>query len=231
MEKHELERTLHSLGKRFALDILETVHNTGPCTASEIALSLDIQVATAVKHLTDLYKVGILVRDVRKGKTRSAYEYSLKNERIIIEIDVGELGGRDESLGGADHLFHILFQITKKMSAFTGKEDTALVGSWKQNIGGHDEALDGLTIALMSSPADGLEHIVRISKDIDLTAEIPALIFDILKSYEGKYGKNSMRSLARTSRDAALRTLADRDAIEQVESYLPKRYFDKETVK
>ena len=231
MEKLELEGILHSLGKRFTLDILEMIHNTGPCTASEIAKTLNIQVATAVKHLSGLHESGILVRDVRKGKTRSAYEYSLKNDRIIIEIDVSELNTRDEQMKGQDHLFRILIQVTRKISAFTGKKESILISSWKINLEGHDKTLEALEIALNDSPAEAFDFIARVSKDTDLATEISSLIFDILKLYESKYGKSSMRSLALTSRDASLRQVTDKDIIDQVNGYLPKRYFEQEVRK
>ena len=225
MEKLELERMLHSLGKRFTLDILQMINERGSCTASEVAKNLDIQVATAVKHLSGLYDADILVRNIRKGKTRSAYEYSLKNERIIIEIDIEELSGQQQ-VKGTDKLFNILVEITKKIGAFTGKRDAVLIKSWKERIDGHDATFTALDMALKNSLSEGYEYLAAESKDIDLATEIPAVMFDVLKIYEARYGKSSMRSLALTSRDAALRPVKDREIVTQIKGYLPKRFFD-----
>jgi len=49
-----------------------------------------MHIGTATKSLTSLHKCGFLERRKSKRKTRPAYEYRLKVDRIVLELDLEE---------------------------------------------------------------------------------------------------------------------------------------------
>lgn len=91
MKKEDIKKMLFVLGKVHCLDVMINLYKNDWQTASEVADDLKIHIATAVKYLSELHELGLVGRRVKRSKTREAYEYQLKNPKIIIELDISEL--------------------------------------------------------------------------------------------------------------------------------------------
>ena len=91
MKKEDMRRMLFVLGKEHCLDVMIYLYKNDWQTASQVARGLKIHIATAVKYLSELHELGLVDRRVKWGKTREAFEYQLKNPKINIEFDIGQL--------------------------------------------------------------------------------------------------------------------------------------------
>jgi len=138
---------------------------------------MNTHVATAVKRLSGLYEIGILDRRVRKGRTRSAQEYSLLSNSFGLDIDLNELvGGTSSSSGDSDSYMLLLKDIARRFGKFSGKSSEEIISGWSiQNI-------------LDNAEASQEEIIKTIAEVLELEAE--------------EYGELTVKSLATASLDA-----------------------------
>src|SRR5512136_2809028 len=90
MKREHFLEAARTLGSQQGLGIVECLRKRGWAIASEVAGDLGIHISTALKDLSSLHRCGLL--DRRKGhrKTRPAYEYRFRGERIVLEVDVDE---------------------------------------------------------------------------------------------------------------------------------------------
>ena len=150
LKKDELEQILSVLGAEGVLDTLLCVQEMEWATASEIAERMDTHVATSVKRLSGLYDIGILDRRVRKGRTRSAQEYSLISSSFGLEIDLDEFGG-DDRASWANIYLSLLTDMGMRISKFSGRTMDEIYDKW--GLAGLEEAsesevLDAISIIL-----------------------------------------------------------------------------------
>ena len=129
LRKQEMQQILSVLGNEGILDTLLCVKEHDWTTASEIAEIMDTHVATAVKRLSNLYEIGILDRRVRKGKTRSAQEYSLNSTSIGLDIDLDELAGKDNN-DPTDAYMTLLEDMARRFSKFSGRSAKEIGIAW-----------------------------------------------------------------------------------------------------
>ncbi len=183
MNKKELQTSLSILGRERSLDIISVVVDRGWSTATEISHGLDMHVATAVKHLQDLESIGVLESRTRKGKTRSALEYDIKNSRIFYDIDIRSLGSQGEMEKDNDlHLSMVfLCEFSQRLMRFTGNTMGSLLGSWKKDLELEYDVMNYLETCIdtyepggaitppgSSDKMDGLDHLQIIARVLEL---------------------------------------------------------------
>ena len=110
------------LGNPTVADILRFIAGKDAPTASEVAHSLRIHVATAVKYLSALYDLNVLDREMRKTGRRPAYAYRLKSDTIRIEFSFSE---RDEEERWAS--LYSLFETVRQLYGSKLPEETPLL--------------------------------------------------------------------------------------------------------
>jgi len=76
------------LAKDYAEDILELLVNYRAISASEVAARIDLHIKTAQDFLEGLTELGILSREEVLEKKRPYYRYILKQERIVLDLDL-----------------------------------------------------------------------------------------------------------------------------------------------
>src|SRR5512136_952227 len=76
------------LAKDYAEDIFELLVNYRAISASEVAARIDLHIRTAQDFLEGLTELGILSREEILEKKRPYYRYILKQERIILDLDL-----------------------------------------------------------------------------------------------------------------------------------------------
>ncbi len=177
MNKGEIQHILSVLGADGVLDTLLCVKEQDWATASEVAELMNTHVATAVKRLSGLYDIGILDKRVRKGRTRSAQEYSLISNSFGLDIDLNELvGGASGSSGDAEAYLLLLKDIARRFGKFSGRSSKEIVSNW------------GIKKILDDDNASQDEIIQAITEVLELESE--------------EYGELTVKSLAAASVDA-----------------------------
>lgn len=110
------------LGNQTVVDILRVIVRKDAVTASEVARSLQIHVATAVKYLSALYDLNVLDREIRKTGRRPAYAYHLESDIIRIEFRFSDAGVES---GWAS--LYSLFETVKQLYGSKLPEETPLL--------------------------------------------------------------------------------------------------------
>jgi len=88
MKRAEFIEAARTLSSDHCLPILDCLRKRGWLIASDVAGDLGIHVSTATKDLNSLYECGLIERRKGQRKTRPAYEYGLKGDRIVLELDL-----------------------------------------------------------------------------------------------------------------------------------------------
>ncbi len=88
------------LSKDYAEDLFALLVNYQAISASEVAARLDLHIKTAQDYLESLTRLGVLKREEVLEKKRPYFRYSLKQTRILIDIDLMQIRREpsDESL-------------------------------------------------------------------------------------------------------------------------------------
>ncbi len=189
MNMEEIQHILSVLGTEGVLDTLLCVKEQDWATASEIAELMDTHVATAVKRLSGLYDIGILDRRVRKGRTRSAQEYSVISSSFGLDIDLDELvGGATGSPENSEVYLLLLKDIARRFAKFSGRPAEEIITCW------------GVQKVLDNAEASQEEIIQAIAEALELEVE--------------EYGELTVKSLAVASLDA----IGDGQVIENLPS-------------
>ena len=79
------------LAKDYAEDIFELLVNYQAISASEVAARLDLHIKTAQDFLEGLTELEILSQEEVLEKKRPYFRYVLKQERIILDIDLNQV--------------------------------------------------------------------------------------------------------------------------------------------
>lgn len=85
------------LSKDYAPEMFRLLVNYRSLSASEAASRLNLHVQTAQTFLETLESLGILEKQESREKSRPYYRFSLKTDRITFELDLGDLGQKDDS--------------------------------------------------------------------------------------------------------------------------------------
>ena len=193
MDKEELQRALAVLGTEGILDTLLCVKEMGWATASEVAERMNVHVATAVKRLSSLEEIGALEQRVRRGRTRSAKEYSLTKNSISIGIDLEVLAGTDGK-DNSELYSELLEDMAGRFGRFSGKGIETIHEEW---------------VARLEDP----KKILSGKSDNPGPEEMLDLIAGIVEIESNEYGMMTVRSLLAASLDSVGASAAERNEI------------------
>ena len=117
MKREHFLSAAKALSNDHGLAILNCLREKGWAIASDVAQKLGIHVSTASKDLTILHESGLLERRMSKRRTRPAFEYRLKTERIVLDFSLDDSSGEpcEEVCRLYLHFFDRLFLKAKKM--------------------------------------------------------------------------------------------------------------------
>jgi predicted transcriptional regulator len=237
MKKEHLRKMLFVLGKEHCLDVMISLHNNSWQTASEVARDLRIHIATAVKYLSELHDLGFLNRRIKRGKTREAFEYQLKDSKVLIEFDLTSLKGKKIR---AEEKPLVLFSILRTLLLKSRK----VVGqSVDDSINGRFEKLENgeKHMVMNSLMFDGeledaknyfqkkLNGLVPSDERCeDVVNALTELINSVIEHYESKVGQHSAESLVDVTMMKVISVLGG-EIVEDnsVLSTLPDHYFEK----
>jgi predicted transcriptional regulator len=76
------------LAKDYAEDVFDLLVNYRAISASEVAARLNLHIKTAQDFLEGLASLGILSKEEVMEKKRPYYRYTLKQDRILLDIDL-----------------------------------------------------------------------------------------------------------------------------------------------
>lgn len=90
MDFHTAAKYASLLSKDYAEDIFKLLVNYQAISASEVATRLNLHIKTAQDFLEALEQLGVLSREEILEKKRPYFRYSLKQTRLVIDIDLME---------------------------------------------------------------------------------------------------------------------------------------------
>jgi len=237
MKKENMRKMLFVLGKEHCLDVMICVYKNGWQTASQVARDLNIHIATAVKYLSELYELDLVDRRVKKGKTREAYEYQLKNPKIKIEFDISQLMSKNIQPGNKPLvLFSILYIILMKSRKVVGHSVDNFVTGKFENLKNSEKqvVMDSLMIDgdLEDAKDIFLKNLngkaISEEKCNEVVGVLTELINCVIKHYESRLGHHSAESLVDVTMKKVIRSFGG-DITEggNILGNLPYDYFRK----
>jgi predicted transcriptional regulator len=91
MDFHTAAKFASLLSKGYAEDIFKLLVNYQAISASEVATRLNLHIKTAQDYLESLEQLGVVSKEEVIEKKRPYYRYALKQNRLIIDIDLMEI--------------------------------------------------------------------------------------------------------------------------------------------
>ena len=88
MNRAKFLEAAKTLSSEHGLSILDCLRKQGWQIASDVSENLRIHVSTATKDLNSLYECGLIERRKGQRKTRPAFEYRLKGDKIVLALDL-----------------------------------------------------------------------------------------------------------------------------------------------
>ncbi len=88
MDFHSAAKYASLLSKDYAEDIFRLLVNYQAISATEVATRLNLHIKTAQEYLESLEKLGVVSKEEVIEKKRPYYRYTLKQNRLIIDIDL-----------------------------------------------------------------------------------------------------------------------------------------------
>ena len=150
MKRAEFLEAARTLASEHSLPILDCLRKRGWLIASDLAADLGIHISTATKDLNSLYECGLVERRKSQRKTRPAYEYKLKGDRIVLELDLATspTDERDRAVTFYLEFLQRLFVKAKKMGWQSIERDVV------RELGSHDATFNDLVIRELSGARD-----------------------------------------------------------------------------
>ena len=150
MKRAEFLEAVRTLASDHCLPILDCLRKKGWLIASDLAADLGIHVSTATKDLNSLYECGLIERRKGQRKTRPAYEYRLKGDRIVLELDLdtSPADERDRVVTFYLEFLERLFVKAKKMGWRSIERDVV------RELGNRDASFTDLMIRELSAAKD-----------------------------------------------------------------------------
>jgi len=190
MENKKVEDVRHILsvlGAEGVLDTLLCIREIEPATASEVAERMNTHVATAVKRLSGLHEIGLVESNIRKGKTRSAKEYTLVSSSFGLDIDLDALSG--DFSGGKDDVGaypRLVDDMAERFARFSGMAKNDVIAGWRGRL----ELPDWLFGESASMDGGADEALGAIARIIDLES--------------AEYGEMAARAVAKASLESVI---------------------------
>lgn len=239
MKKENIRRMLFVLGKEHCLDVMINLNKNGWQTASEVARDLNIHIATAVKYLSELFELELVDRRVKRGKTRKAFEYKMRDPKVRIEFDLSALRAKPLAVGEKPLvLFSILFTILMKSRKVVGQSVDNYVDGKFQTLENVEKNLvwdslrfqgdleDAKNFFEQNLKAQGLDE----QKYEEVISILTELISMVIQHYESRLGQHSTKSLVDVTMDKVSHVLEiDSMDYSNVLFTLPQDYFGKWT--
>ena len=237
MKKENMRKMLFVLGKEHCLDVMICVYKNGWQTASQVARDLNIHIATAVKYLSELYELGLVDRRIKKGKTREAFEYQLKNPKIKIEVDVSQLMSKSIQPGNKPLvLFSILYTILMKSRKVVGHSVDNFVSGRFQGLKNSEKEVVMNSLMIDGDLEDAKNIFLKNLNGKAITEEksnevinvLTELINCVIEHYETRLGHHSAEALVEVTMKKVIRSFGI-DIIESsnILNTLPYDYFSK----
>lgn len=240
MKKDDIRRMLFVLGKEHCLDVMINLNKNGWQTASEVARDLNIHIATAVKYLSELYELDLVERRVKRGKTRKAFQYVIKDPKVRIEFDLSNLKASPVSHGERPLvLFSILFTILVKSRKVVGQSVDNYVDGKFQSLENIEKNLvwdclryDGDLEDAKNFFETNLKSLCLDEKKFEEVISILAEVIQmVINHYESRLGPHSTHSLVEVTMDKVFNVLETETMdYSNVLECLPQDYFGKWTV-
>lgn len=195
---------LFILGKEHCLDVMICLHKNGWQTASEVARDLNIHIATAVKYLSELHEIDLVNRRVKRGKTRVAFEYQIKNPKVKIEFDLTSLMSKKTRADSKPLvLFSILFTILMKSRKVVGPSVDSFVSGRFRELKNNEKnvVMDSLNYEgdledAKNTFQKNLNGVAFTEKRCDeVVTVLTELINCVIEHYETQLGIHSTESL------------------------------------
>ena len=180
------------------------LNKTGWQTASEVARDLNIHIATAVKYLSELHELDFVERRIKRGKTRKAFEYKVKDPKVTIEFDLGVLKSHPVGAGQKPLvLFSILFTILMKSRKVVGNSvDNYVEGKFQALTNSEKDIVKNSL--LFDGDLEDAKDFFKNSMDTshlsdEKCEEVVCILIDLIKvvldHYESRLGSHSTKSL------------------------------------
>jgi hypothetical protein len=237
MKKEDIRRMLFVLGKEHCLDVMINLNKNGWQTASEVARDLNIHIATAVKYLSELFELDMVERRVKRGKTRKAFEYQMKDPTVRIEFDLSSLRARPIARGERPLvLFSILFTILMKSRKVVGQSVDNFVDGKFQTLENTEKNLVWDSLHCEGDLEDARENFQRniehLALSDDQCEELVGVLSDLIKvvieHYESRLGPHSTRSLVEVTMNKVMGLLEPNFMdFSNILNILPSDYFGK----
>jgi predicted transcriptional regulator len=237
MKKEDIRRMLFVLGKEHCLDVMINLNKNGWQTASEVARDLNIHIATAVKYLSELYELDMVERRVKRGKTRKAFEYQMKNPMVKIEFDLSALRARPIASGERPLvLFSILFTILMKSRKVVGQSVDSFVDGKFQAFQTSEKNIVWESLHCEGDLEDASNNFKRSMDSLSLDEyqcdQVVSILSDlinvVIEHYESRLGPHSTHSLVEVTMNKVFNVLeADFMDYGTVLNVLPSNYFSK----
>ncbi len=237
MKKEDMKRMLFVLGKEHCLDVMICVYNNDWQTASEVARDLNIHIATAVKYLSELHELGLVNRRVKRGKTREAFEYQVKNPKVKIEFDISTLIVKSiKSDKKPLILFAILYTILFKSRKVVGPSVDSFVNGKFADIKNSEKQVVKNALMFEGDLEDAKDYFLQNLNGSTSSEEkceevadiLTELINVVVRHYESRLGPHSTESLVDVTMKKVIATLGgELISGSNILSTLPYDYFGK----
>ncbi len=237
MKKENMKRMLFVLGKEHCLDVMINVFKNDWQTASEVARDLNIHIATAVKYLSELYELGLVNRRVKRGKTREAFEYQVKDPKVKIEFDITALSTTTIQTGKKPAvLFAILYTMLLKSRKVVGQSVDNFVNVRFENLNNHEKSVVWDSLMFEGDLEDAKNFFIKslngatISENRceEVVSVISELINVVIEHYESRLGQHSTESLVDVTMKKVINAFEGEQIIgDKMLSTLPYNYFKK----
>lgn len=237
MKKEDMKRMLFVLGKEHCLDVMINVYKNDWQTASEVARDLNIHIATAVKYLSELYELDLVNRRIKRGKTREAYEYQVKNPKVKIEFDISTLMVKSiKSDKKPMVLFAILYTILFKSRKVVGPSVDNFVNGRFENLKNSEKQVVKNSLLFEGDLEDAknffLQNLNGSAESEERCEEVAEVLIELINvvivHYESRLGQHSTESLVDVTMKKVIDTLGGELILgSNILSTLPYDYFGK----
>jgi predicted transcriptional regulator len=237
MKKEDMKRMLFVLGKEHCLDVMINVYKNDWQTASEVARDLNIHIATAVKYLSELYELGLVNRRIKRGKTREAYEYQVKNPKVKIEFDISTLMVKSIKTDKKPMvLFAILYTILFKSRKVVGPSVDHYVNGRFENLENNEKQVVKNSLLFEGDLEDAknffLQNLNGTTESAERCEEVAEVLTElinvVISHYEARLGQHSTESLVEVTMKKVIDTLGGELILgSNILSTLPYDYFGK----
>ncbi|MEM3445386.1 MAG: helix-turn-helix domain-containing protein [Thermoplasmata archaeon] len=143
------------------VSILETLYSNGESTATDVAKSLKIHIATAKKYLKKLAEKGIVKEEIKRKHIRKTEVYSLAKKEIILSLNLEVLSLDEDKLETlARALEHSYASLFSQQLTTSTRNPYEVISVIKDRVGrtGTDVVL---AHALKNLPTDVLEYLTK----------------------------------------------------------------------